>query len=589
VRRNYSSRLESTVRRAPLLVLATLGALGGIWIARTQRVRELEFEIEQRAQLALAPMALSNRIVCVRVSPPDNERLTGQALDAAPRRFHAELIDGLKRVGARVLVFDLLFTAGGDPENNRSFTQALSTSSPLLVSMIQWPNNEEDPHKRNGYSYMFEPPDILPRPLPPNISLGQAEPVYTGPLTGDVALLCKDDETGREVPNVALLAFCQVYGVDPKEVRVDWRELQVEAGPGLFQIDREGGMEVAWGSDDPFEKAIPLSEALSILRKGDPSGRFKDKIVFVGSENDRSVRTVVGKQFGISVLANALNTMLRSNHGVPKRISDNLNAIWPYLASVLTCLALSSRRPAAASVRLLAVFLLLGLFPVGLLKLFGQMPDITEPTFAAILAALVCATARLVLPKAIVFVPAEMFEATVLFADLKNSTPLVDALGARAGGSVLNSSLRLAKRIVLRANGEVIRTQGDALVAVFRARPGSPHALAAAETAKRIVDAGLQSDVPFRAGLESGLVHRDNQGIQGLPFHSAVRLQALGSELGEDLVIGPVARGLLAGEMELRSPGVFELRGIAGKVQVWVPDGRVDLAQDGQARGKHLD
>src|SRR5579862_2012571 len=220
--------------------VAFLSYAGGVSIAKTPRISELEFEIQQRLQRAITPADLSDKIAIIEVSAQDNRRLTGNDFRAIPRAYHAQLIDGLKRAGAKVVIFDLLFAPpdpgdGSKPPTakqreaarnleaqNKTFVAAVERSAPLGVVFCQQPNNEKDVKERNGYSYQFEAPYFLPRELPANVALGQAEPVETGSIYGEMALLCRDQTTGDEVPSLALLGFCLSHGIQPKEIEPRW-------------------------------------------------------------------------------------------------------------------------------------------------------------------------------------------------------------------------------------------------------------------------------------------------------------------------------------------------------------------------------
>ncbi len=100
---------------------------------------------------------------------------------------------------------------------------------------------------------------------------------------------------------------------------------------------------------------------------------------------------------------------------------------------------------------------------------------------------------------------------TILFADIRNSTSLVDSLGdPELGMRRLEPVLNLMKEAVHRYDGIVNRIQGDGVMALFGApRPHEDHAvrgclaaLAMQDAVARLEDPGLQ----IRVGLHTGEV-----------------------------------------------------------------------------------
>lgn len=559
------------------MVTGLVAAWAGIAIADSERGRELEFEIEQKLQVMLAPVKLSDRIKIIEISPEDTAKLTHSRLDTLPRHYHAELIDGLKRAGARVLVLDLLFTTDQPKSEDERFTNALLTSDPLKVALVQDPNNDPDPKARNGFTYEFEPPDFLPEKLPDNVSLGQAEPVYTGPLSGDLALVCHDEKTGAEVPNVALLAYCLYYGVSGSDIEARFGRHELVAGPSSFQMDTNGGMIVDWPTRGAEYSSIPYSEALSTLKRGDPDHSFKDRIVFVGNGNDdRVLETVIGQVQGTWVLAYGTDTMLRTGQGATRRILTLINIVWPLLISGWITLSLASVKRIYKFVAIAAGLCSAIGVPALLLWTERLCLDVTRPAAAAVLAIAAGSIMLTIAPAMFPMARKMTFEATILIADLKESTPTVHRHGPRVGGRALNLALDQARRCIESAGGSVVRTQGDAIVGIFPAGSLPEHAVAAVRTALKVASlrglgTGSGDVAGFRCGVESGTVYGGERDTQGLPFHVAARLQVLCAELACDVLVGPTAHALSGHSVEMREAGDFTLKGIAGTVSLWKP------------------
>src|SRR6202011_893164 len=100
---------------------------------------------------------------------------------------------------------------------------------------------------------------------------------------------------------------------------------------------------------------------------------------------------------------------------------------------------------------------------------------------------------------------------TVLFADIRNSTTLIDSLGdPELGMRRLDPVLALMKDAVHRYDGIVNKTQGDGVMAVFGApRPHEDHAVRGCMAALAIQDEISKlgdKDVQIRVGLHTGEV-----------------------------------------------------------------------------------
>lgn len=129
----------------------------------------------------------------------------------------------------------------------------------------------------------------------------------------------------------------------------------------------------------------------------------------------------------------------------------------------------------------------------------------------------------------------EMFEAAVLFTDIRRSSELVTSQPAHAFFRVLNESLS-AQNAVVRANqGAVVKYTGDGLMALFRGMGRSHLAL---RCALALADAGRQDPVGFGIGVAEGLVlagflgdfdaagERQQYDVIGSTVHLAARLCA---------------------------------------------------------------
>jgi len=164
---------------------------------------------------------------------------------------------------------------------------------------------------------------------------------------------------------------------------------------------------------------------------------------------------------------------------------------------------------------------------------------------------------------------------TVLFTDLRNSTRLYVEIGdATAFGRVMNH-FDVLKRSIAAEDGAVVKTIGDAVMAVFR-EPVS--ALRAMIQAQRILAEPTDGSAPLtlKAGIHSGpciaVTMNDRLDYFGSTVNTAARLEGLST--GDDVVISQAvyddpevreliedsAAGLQANAFEMLLKGFDEAR-----------------------------
>ena len=171
----------------------------------------------------------------------------------------------------------------------------------------------------------------------------------------------------------------------------------------------------------------------------------------------------------------------------------------------------------------------------------------------------------------------QVFERTVLFADLRGSTSMYETLGNTDATAVVTQSVAVLARIVGARGGHVVKTLGDGLMAVF---PTPPAAVAAADdmhdSISRIGAPGEASgevsppSVPLR--LQVGLAHGEVVEVEGDVFGDAVNVAArLLDHAGDNETLATLSVIDMLGEWDqsrFRSLGGMQLRGRAEPVQV---------------------
>jgi adenylate cyclase len=174
----------------------------------------------------------------------------------------------------------------------------------------------------------------------------------------------------------------------------------------------------------------------------------------------------------------------------------------------------------------------------------------------------------------------EVFQVTVLFADIRNFTTISESLGPRQVVEMLNAYLSLACEPILAQGGTVDKFIGDAVMAVFGAPVAYPdHARRALQAALNLAQAAREfrtwMEQRFSAlhlpgfaigiGLHTGEAIVGNIGSPkrleftsiGDTVNAASRLESLTKELGWTIVASQstvaAASGVMTGRQEIRT------------------------------------
>ncbi len=152
--------------------------------------------------------------------------------------------------------------------------------------------------------------------------------------------------------------------------------------------------------------------------------------------------------------------------------------------------------------------------------------------------------------------------ATVLFTDIVGSTKRAGELGDATWRSLLDRFEEAASRAVSGAEGRLVKTTGDGMLATFG---GPSYAVGAA---RALQDASLSLGVSVRAGLHTGEIERRGDDIGGIGVHIAARISAL-AQSGE-ILVSRTARDLAVGSrIEFEDRGTHALKGVSQDWQVF--------------------
>ena len=152
--------------------------------------------------------------------------------------------------------------------------------------------------------------------------------------------------------------------------------------------------------------------------------------------------------------------------------------------------------------------------------------------------------------------------ATVLFTDIVDSTTKAIELGDRRWRELLDSHDRVAKELVERHRGKLVKSTGDGILATFDG-PGRGVRCALALGA-----ASRQIGLPLRAGLHTGEIEIRGDDVGGIAVYVAARVMAQSNS--EEVFVSRVVTDLVAGAgQKFSERGSFNLKGVPGTWELY--------------------
>ena len=148
--------------------------------------------------------------------------------------------------------------------------------------------------------------------------------------------------------------------------------------------------------------------------------------------------------------------------------------------------------------------------------------------------------------------------ATVLFTDIVDSTRSAAAMGDQAWRQSLDNHDHLAKQMVDKHRGNLVKSTGDGILATFDG-PGR-----AVRCALALGTAAQQIGLPLRAGLHTGEIEIRGKDIGGIAVHAAARVMAQSQPT--EVLVSRVVTDLVAGAgLKFAERGSHELKGLPGR------------------------
>lgn len=170
---------------------------------------------------------------------------------------------------------------------------------------------------------------------------------------------------------------------------------------------------------------------------------------------------------------------------------------------------------------------------------------------------------------------AEMFEAAVLFSDIRGSSRLIQEMPARDFFKLLNEFLSEQSRLIKQYEGSVIKYTGDGVMAIFR---GMGRSYLALRCGLELVESSKSSNLDCGVGISEGLVlagligdaHQSGQRRQydviGANVHLASRLCTM-ANAGEVIATKRINQAARVNTPEPRDIGSINVRGFDADIE----------------------
>ena len=169
---------------------------------------------------------------------------------------------------------------------------------------------------------------------------------------------------------------------------------------------------------------------------------------------------------------------------------------------------------------------------------------------------------------------AKMFEAAVLFTDIRRSTELIREMLPREYFQLLNNLLSAQAKIIKQFEGSVIKYTGDGVMAMFK---GAGKSYLAMRCAIALAESDHHSKLPYGIGVAEGLVlagligdsKNDGQRLQydviGATVHLAARLCGI-ANAGEVIATKKLIATAKLKENAVRDIGSLSIKGFTDKI-----------------------
>ncbi len=530
-------------------------------------------------------------IVLVGIDEPSFKELNRQW--PWPRGIHAQVITALKRSGAKVIAFDIIFAEPSQESEDLAFASAIKEAANVILA--------EDITYLSNKQFVQE---ILIEPLP--LFNQHAH-------SGIVSLPLDKDLVVRRLPQAK------------KDNRLFAEQIAILYAPNIPITPDNAYISYQWppGSFD----RISYYQALEPDRYL-PKDFLKDKIVIIGKATTASTEpdkaqvdyfatpfltsTNSGLMSGMEIHAYIASNFLNNNFVTPLNslwkiilfmtvgiIGSLLNLRWrPFLSGALTVLA---------SLGYLALaYIVFEKYLIWLPTLTVAAPIGLPYAVFTINAYLVSEKKKMEIKRAFshylspsvletvlsqpdrLKLGGEKVEATILFSDLVGFTTLSERLAPETIAHIINRHMTVMTRIIVHYKGTIDKFIGDAVMAFWGAPiPDDEHALNACRAAiemqrqLRLLNEEFKAEglpeIAMRIGINTGNVIAGNMGsdelfdytVLGDAVNLASRLEGANKTFGTSILISGYTLDKAGDKIKTRPLGYITVRGKEEEVEVF--------------------
>jgi class 3 adenylate cyclase len=447
-----------------------------------------------------------------------------------PRLAYAEAVRLLSEWGARVIVFDLMFKRPCKHEDHQ-LAEAFEQAGNVVVAAVT--------KTKPGAVGLEDPVDPIDKAVR---AVGSPVALQPNETVRSIPLLVRDRDTGRKYLALCLVAFQRFRGAGPQGVRPSQGRWLVTGGSRIPVLSGEKIYLLSGGAGEPDASSESGGEAFEVIQgenveeipglvtwntmllnwagpegtirphhlsdlltmDDDARGRemFEGKAVIIGQADWDAHWTAVGPMPGLEVQANALHTLMSGHFIHPISPWAMIGLLVAF--SLTTSFAVHRFRGVRAVgvvALLMAVALLIArqlltgwgiwmyLFycELGIGLTWGATTVAESDKVTALLGRFVPSFIQ----KPEVSGPREVrtMDASILFSDIRNYTGIAEKLSAADTLTMLNAYQTTVEDIIARHGGTIVKTPGDAVLAVFwKDLDDVNHATCALQSAQEMLD-----------------------------------------------------------------------------------------------------
>ena len=526
-----------------------------------------------------------------------------------PRRAYTEVTRRLSRWGARVIVFDLMFSRSC-PYEDEQLAEAFRQAGNVVVAAST--------KTRSGAVSLQDPVEPMGGAV-----WAAGSPVACQPneTVRSVPLVVSDHDTGRKYLALSLLAFQRFEGVGPsypKAIEAGWLEtsgvrVPVLSGEQIHLLDRGLSRDDGSAEDSSHESVraihganvrripdvnswniflinwvgpqgtIKPHQLIDVLSLDNRHGRslFAGKAVVIGRTDWDAPWTAMGTMPGLEVQANALQTLMEGAFIRPISAWGIIGLLAAFsLATSTAVRRFTGVRGVGAMLVLLALSVFIAreflvecgiwTYPfycaLGMFLTWGMITVAESDKVTNLLTRFI--PSFIAKPRTRLTTEVRSMEASILFSDIRGFTSTAEQLSAVDTMTILNTYQGAVEDIVTKYGGTIVKTPGDAVLVVFwKEARGMNHATCALQCGKEILlnvpemapvweAFGVKLDVGV--GINTGQVAMGLVGkrhleptVIGDPVNVAQRLESLTKILKRPLIFSESVREHLSEDTEI--------------------------------------